>query len=210
VPSVDNDGVLVRLRAASVNPFDWHFMRGQPYFVRLLVGLRTPALRIRGVDGAGQVEAVGRNVTPFRPGDAVFGTCDGAFDEYVFGKERQFAPKPAGLTFEQAAALPGAGVTALQGLRDTGQLRPGQQVLINGAWGGVGTIAAQIANALGAEVTGVCSARNLDLVRSLGADHIIDYTRADFSHGGQCYDLIFDPEDGRCTEDAYPIEERGK
>jgi NADPH:quinone reductase-like Zn-dependent oxidoreductase len=192
VPDVGDDGVLMRVRAASVNPFDWHFMRGHPYFIRPLVGLRRPALRIRGVDAAGQVEAVGRNVTRFRPGDEVFGTCDGAFAEYVCEKERDFAPKPAGITFEQAAAVTAAGVTALQALRDAGQIRAGQQVLINGASGGVGTFAVQIAKAMGAEVTGVCSARNVDLVRSLGADRVVDYTRADFSRAGQRYDLILD------------------
>jgi NADPH:quinone reductase-like Zn-dependent oxidoreductase len=192
VPVVDDDGVLVRVRAASVNPFDWHFMRGQPYFVRLLVGLRSPAMRIRGQDVAGTVEAVGGNVTQLHPGDEVFGACDGAFAEYVCGDERDFAPKPTSLTFEQAAAVPMAAVTALQALRDTGQLRPGQQVLINGASGGVGTFAVQIAKASDAEVTGVCSTRNLDLVRSLGADQVIDYTRADFSRAEQRFDLILD------------------
>lgn len=191
-PVVDDNGVLVRVHAASVNPFDSHFMRGHPYFARLLVGRRRPTRAIRGADVAGQVEAVGRNVTQFHPGDAVFGDCAGAFAEYVCGEEGDFAPKPAGITFEQAAAVPMAGVTALQALRNTQDIRLGQQIMINGASGGVGTFAVQIAKAWGAEVTGVCSTRNVDLVRSLGADHVIDYTRAKFSRAQQRYDLILD------------------
>lgn len=192
LPTVADDQVLVRVRAASVNAFDWHLLRGLPYLVRLSEGLRRPTRSVAGVDLAGEVEAVGRNVTQFRPGDAVFGQRGGAFAEYVCAGESNFAPKPANLTFEQAAAVPMAGFTALQGLRDKGQLRAGQRVLINGAAGGVGTFAVQIAKAFGAEVTAVCSTRNLDLVRSIGADQAIDYTREDFTKSGRRYDLILD------------------
>jgi NADPH:quinone reductase-like Zn-dependent oxidoreductase len=191
-PLVDDDGVLVRVRGASVNLVDRYLMRGQPYLVHLTDGLLRPKVPIRGVDVAGVVEAVGGNVTQFRPGDAVFGHRRAAFAEYVCGTEANFVPLPAGLTFEQAAAIPVAGYTALQGLRDKGQVLPGQQVLINGASGGVGTFAVQIAKALGAEVTGVCSARNVELVQSLGAEHVIDYSQQDFTRTGQKYDLIFD------------------
>lgn len=192
-PVVDDDAVLVRVRAASVNALDWHRMRGWPLLVRLSDGLRKPKDSALGVDMAGHVEAVGRNVTRFRPGDEVFGARTGAFAEYVRGSERSsFAPKPAGLTFEQAAAVPVAATTALQGLRDKGQVQAGQHVLINGAAGGVGTFAVQIAKAFGAHVTGVCSSRNVEMVRSIGADEVIDYTRQDFTAGGLCYDLILD------------------
>jgi NADPH:quinone reductase-like Zn-dependent oxidoreductase len=191
-PELGDEGVLLRVRAASVNPYDWHMMRGLPYFVRLGEGLRRPKHEVLGVDVAGQVEAVGASVTEFRPGDEVFGGRVRAFAEYVCGAERNFVPKPTGLSFEQAAAIPIAGSTALQALRDKGQLRPGQRVLINGAAGGVGTFAVQIAKALGGEVTGVCSTRNLELVRSLGADHVVDYTVEDFSRRGQRYDLVVD------------------
>jgi NADPH:quinone reductase-like Zn-dependent oxidoreductase len=191
-PVPSDDQVLVRIHAASVNPYDWHFMRGLPYLVRVQAGLRKPKSDRLGVDEAGVVEAVGRNVTQFTPGDEVFGFRGGALAEYVCGKETSFAPKPAGLSFEQAAAIPCAGQTALQGLRDKGQLQPGQRVLINGASGGVGTFAVQIAKALGAHVTAVCSTRNVDLVRSLGADEVVDYTKDDFTRGGQRYDLMVD------------------
>ena len=191
-PPVDDDGVLVRVRAASVNAADWHIMRGTPAIIRLGIGLRRPKNPIPGMDVAGTVEAVGRNVTYFQPGDEVFGMRHGAFAEYASGKERNFVPKPAGLTFEQAAAVPLAGETALQGLRDKGQIRPGQTVLINGASGGVGTFAVQIAKAFGADVTGVCSPRNVEMVRSIGADRVIDYTREDFVRDGPRYDMIFD------------------
>lgn len=191
-PVVDEDGVLVKVRAASVNALDWHIMRGVPGLVRMTEGLRKPKIPIRGVDVAGLVEAVGKNVTQFQPGDEVFGMRSGAFAEYVCGKEQNFVPKPAGLTFEQAAAVPVAAETALQGLRDKGQIRPGQKVLINGASGGVGTFAVQIAKSFGADVTGVCSTRNVDMVRSIGADRVIDYTRENFTRDGQRYDLIFD------------------
>jgi NADPH:quinone reductase-like Zn-dependent oxidoreductase len=192
-PVVDDDAVLVRVRAASVNALDWHRMRGWPFLVRMSDGLRKPKDSALGVDMAGQVEAVGRNVTRFQVGDEVFGARTGAFAEYVRGSERSsFASKPAGLSFEQAAAVPVAATTALQGLRDKGQLQPGQHVLINGAAGGVGTFAVQIAKAFGAHVTGVCSTRNLEMVRSIGADQVIDYTRDDFTKGGERYDLILD------------------
>jgi len=200
-PVVDGDGVLVRVRATSVNPLDWHFMRGLPYFVRLTAGLRRPKRSVPGVDVAGHVEAVGENVTQFQPGDEVFGSRGGAFAEYVCGGERNFVAKPVGLTFEQAAAVPGAGCTALQALRDRGQIQPGQRVLINGAAGGVGTFAVQIAKAFGADVTGVCSTRNVDMVRSIGADQVIDYTREDFTRVGQRYDLILDAVGNRSLSD---------
>jgi NADPH:quinone reductase-like Zn-dependent oxidoreductase len=190
-PVVRDDAVLVRVRAAAVNPYDWHFMRGEPYFMRLFVGLRTPKRNGLGVDYAGQVEAVGQDVTQFQPGDEVFGMCDGAFAEYLCVPEIEAALKPTNLTFEQAAAVPLAGLTALQGLRDTGQLQPTQRALIIGSSGGVGTFAVQIAKALGAHVTGVCSTQNLELVRALGADQIIDYTQEDFAQSGQKYELIF-------------------
>ena len=187
----DNE-VLIEVRAASVNPLDWHFMRGTPYFVRILAGLRKPKITRLGVDVAGQVEAVGRNVTQFKPGDAVFGSCRGAFAEYVCTSESTLVMKPDNVTFEQAASAPVAAFTVLQGLRDKGQIQPGQKVLINGAAGGVGTFAVQIAKSFGADVTGVCSTRNVDMVRSIGADRVIDYTREDFTKSGQRYDLIFD------------------
>jgi NADPH:quinone reductase-like Zn-dependent oxidoreductase len=191
-PAVDDDGVLVRVRAASVNPLDWHFVRGLPYFIRLTAGLRRPKRTVAGVDLAGLVEAVGKNVTEFEPGDEVFGSCGGAFAEYVYAKEKNLVSKPAALTFEQAAAVPVAGITALQALRDKGRLQPEQRALINGAAGGVGTFAVQIAKAFDAYVTGVCSTRNVDLVRSIGADQVVDYTQDDFTAGGQQYDLIVD------------------
>jgi len=191
-PVIDDDGVLLRVHAASVNALDWHLMRGIPSIIRLTTGLRRPKSPVPGVDAAGTVESVGRNVTRFRPGDEVFGMRTGAFAEYVAGKERNFVAKPVGLSFEQAAAVPVAGETALQGLRDKGQIRPGQKVLVNGASGGVGTFAVQVAKSFGANVTGVCSPRNVDLVRSIGADRVMDYTREDFVRDGQRYDMIFD------------------
>jgi NADPH:quinone reductase-like Zn-dependent oxidoreductase len=188
----DNE-VLVKVRAASVNPLDWHYMRGAPYFMRLEAGLRKPKSIKTGVDYAGVVESVGKSVTEFKPGDEVFGGRDGAFAEYVVGRaDRAMALKPPSLTFEQAASVPIAGITALQGLRDKGQVRPGQKVLINGASGGVGTFAVQIAKSLGANVTGVSSTKNVAMVRSLGADQVIDYTREDFTKSTQRYDLILD------------------
>jgi NADPH:quinone reductase-like Zn-dependent oxidoreductase len=191
-PRPTDDEVLVRVRAASANPLDWHYMRGSPYIMRLGVGLQAPKITRLGVDLAGIVEAVGKNVTHFKPGDEVFGARNGAFAEYVVTKGRALVPKPANLTFEQAAAVPVAACTALQGLRDHGRLQPEMQVLVNGAAGGVGTFAVQIAKALGARVTGVTSTRNLELVRSLGADRVIDYTQEDFTQGEQRYDILFD------------------
>jgi len=190
-PTAGDNEVLREVRAASVNPADWHLMRG-PYIVRILTGLRKPKDTRLGRDVAGRVEAVGRNVTQFRPGDEVFGTCRGAFAEYACISESKLATKPNNMTFEQAASVPIAALTALQGLRDKGRIQPGQKVLINGAAGGVGTFAVQVAKSFGAKVTGVCSTRNVDMVRSLGADHVTDYTREDFTKGTQRYDMILD------------------
>jgi NADPH:quinone reductase-like Zn-dependent oxidoreductase len=191
-PVPKGDEVLIRVGAASVNPLDWHFMRGTPYFLRAMTGLRKPKDTRLGVDVAGLAEAVGRNVTQFKPGDEVFGSCRGAFAEYVCTSASAIVMKPENITFAQAASVPVAAFTALQGLRDKGHLQAGQRVLVNGASGGVGTFAVQIAKSMGADVTGVCSTTNMNLVRSLGADRVIDYTREDFTHRGQCYDLIFD------------------
>src|SRR6266478_217939 len=193
-PVPNDDQVLVKVRAASVNPYDWHFIEGTPKIIRLMgVGLRKPKDTRVGVDFAGTVEAVGKNVTNFKPGDEVFGGRGGAFAEYVCPRAtRAVALKPSNVTFEQAASVNIAGITALQALRDKGKVQPGQKVLINGASGGVGTFAVQIAKSLGAEVTGVCSTRNLEMVRSLGADHVIDYTKEDFAKGDQRYDVILD------------------
>lgn len=191
-PAPNDDEVLIRVRAASVNPADWHFMRGEPYIVRFMTGLSESKVKRLGVDVAGRVEAVGRNVTRFRPGDEVFGSCRGSFAEYVCASESAVVTKPANVTFEQAAAVPVAAYTALQALRDKGHIRPGQKILINGAAGGVGTFAVQIAKSFGADVTGVCSTRNVEMVRSIGADQVIDYTREDFTLGGRRYDMIVD------------------
>ena len=192
-PVPNDDEVLVEVRAASVNPADWRFVRGRPYLARLLVmGWRKPKMTRPGIDVAGLVDAVGRNVTQFRTGAAVFGTCRGSFAEYACGSEATLVAKPDHVTFEQAAAVPLAAFTALQGLRDKGHLRAGQNVLINGASGGVGTYAVQIAKSFGADVTGVCSTKNVDMVRSIGADHVIDYSRDDFTEGDRHYDLILD------------------
>jgi NADPH:quinone reductase-like Zn-dependent oxidoreductase len=192
-PTPKPDELLVRVHAASVNPLDWHFMRGKPYVVRMEAGFGRPEDPRIGVDFAGTVETVGASVTRFKPGDEVFGGRDGAFAEYVtVREERAVVPKPANATFEQAAALPIAAITALQALRDKGRIQSGQKVLINGASGGVGTFAVQIAKSYGADVTGVCSTRNLDLVRSIGADQVIDYSHEDFTRSGQHYDLIVD------------------
>jgi len=191
-PNLEDDRVLVRVSAASMNPYDWHMIRGLPYIARASAGLRSPKNPIPGADFAGVVEEVGANVTDFAPGDQVFGSGPGTFAEYVSARGRSIAKTPGNVTFEQAAAVPMAGMTALQGIRDRGQLRSGQRVLINGASGGVGTFAVQLAKAMGAEVTGVCSNRNVDLVRSIGADHVIDYTGEDFTRSGNRYDLIFD------------------
>jgi len=205
-PTPKDNQVLVKIHAASTNPADWHLMRAEPFLARLANGLFKPKNTRLGADVAGRVEAVGSNGTQFQVGDDVFGELPlnglGSFAEYVCVPEELLALKPAKLTFEQAAAVPLAAFTALQGLRDKGQIKPGQKVLINGASGGVGTFAVQIAKALGAaEVTGVCSTRNLELVRSIGADHVIDYTKADFTQNGQQYDLIFDAVGNRSVAD---------
>jgi len=193
VPMLADDGVLVRVHAASVNRADWYALTGTPLVGRTGIGLLRPKDRGLGTDFAGTVDAVGKDVSQFRPGDEVFGGRDGAFAEYVSVREgRAIVSKPANVTFEEAAAVPVAALTALQGLRDKGQVQPGQKVLINGASGGVGTFAVQIAKALGAEVTGVCSTGNVDLVRSIGADHVIDYTREDFTRTDRRYDLLLD------------------
>lgn len=191
-PTPGENEVLVRVRAAALNPLDWHDVRGLPYFLRLGNGLLKPKNRVPGVDLAGHVEAVGEKVSQFQPGDEVFGACRGACAEYACGTEKGLFQKPAELTFEQAAAVPVAALTALQALRDRGKMQPGQRVLIVGASGGVGTFAVQIARSLGAEVCGVCSTRNVEMVRSLGADQVIDYTQEDFTQSGQRFDLIVD------------------
>jgi len=190
---VGADEVLVRVHAAGVDQGVWHLMAGIPQLMRIAgFGLRAPKNPVRGYDVAGRVEAVGENVTRFQPGDEVFGTCDGSFAEYACARADRLAPKPANLSFEQAAAVPVSGYTALQAVRDQGKVRPGQRVLIIGAGGGVGTFAVQLAKAYGAEVTGVCSTTKTDLVRSIGADHVIDYTREDFADGRNRYDVIRD------------------
>ena len=192
-PTPQDNEVLVKIQAASVNPLDWHYMRGSPYVMRLMSGLGSPTDTSLGADFAGTVESVGSKVTRFKPGDEVFGGRTGAFAEYVtVPEDRALVLKPADVTFEQAASSPIAGVTALQALRDQGKLQPGQKVLINGASGGVGTFAVQIAKSMGAEVTGVCSTRNVDMVRSIGADHVIDYKKENYTESGQRYDLIID------------------
>ena len=191
-PPVDDDEVLVRVHAASIHIGDSHMTRGVPYVMRPIFSLSKAKNRVPGTDIAGTVEAVGKSVTQFRVGDEVFGWCKGAFAEYVAASEDALAPKPANLTFEQAAAVGVSAFTALQALRDQGNVQPGQKVLITGASGGVGTFAVQIARSFGAEVTGVCSTRNVDMVRSIGADHVIDYTQEDFTQSGQRYDLILD------------------
>ncbi|GAA2649761.1 NAD(P)-dependent alcohol dehydrogenase [Streptomyces vastus] len=193
-PEVRAGQVLVRVRAAALNPYDWHMMRGDPYVARLMgaVGLTRPKSRVAGIDAAGQVEAVGVDVHGLEPGDEVLGFCPGSFAEYARTTADLLVQKPATLTFEQAAAVPMGAVTALRGIRTVGHAQAGQRVLVNGAAGGVGTFAVQIAAALGAEVTGVCSARNAELVRSLGAAHVVDYTREDFTDGRVRYDVILD------------------
>jgi NADPH:quinone reductase-like Zn-dependent oxidoreductase len=193
-PTPADNEVLIKLCAASLNPLDWHIMRGKPFFIRLMTGLFRPKHNILGCDIAGRVEAVGVQVKQFHPGDEVFGGCQtGGFAEYVCVSEDKLALKPAHISFEDAAALPVAAITALQGLRDRGQIKPGQRVLIDGASGGVGTFAIQIAKSFGTEVTAVCSTRNASRARSLGADRVIDYTQEDFTRNGQHYDLIFAP-----------------
>jgi NADPH:quinone reductase-like Zn-dependent oxidoreductase len=191
-PEIGDDEVLVHVRAASVHVGDWILMTGNPFVMRMATGLRKPKNPVPGTDIAGTVEAVGKNVERLRPGDDVFGWCAGAFAEFAKTTEDQLVRKPANLTFEQAAAVGVSATTALQLLRDDGKVQPGQKVLINGASGGVGTFAVQIAKAFGAEVTGVCSTRNVELVRTIGADHVIDYTKDDFTKGGPRYDFILD------------------
>lgn len=192
-PTPADDEVLVKVHAASINPLDWHYMRGSPYVLRLLAGLGAPTDTSMGVDFAGTVEAVGRSVTQFKPGDEVYGGRGGSLAEYItVPEDRALVLKPTNMSFEQAAAAPVAAVTALQALRDLGKLEPGQKVLINGASGGVGTFAVQIAKSFGAEVTGVCSTRNVEMVRSIGADHVFDYTREDYTESGRRFDLIID------------------
>jgi NADPH:quinone reductase-like Zn-dependent oxidoreductase len=205
-PVAADDEVLVRVRATSLNAADWYSVAGRPYFGRMEMGLLKPKSDRLGVDFAGQVEAVGKDVTHFRPGDEVFGGRNGAFAEYVcVREERSVVPKPANITFEEAAAVPVAALTALQGLRDKGQVQPGQKVLINGASGGVGTFAVQIAKAFGADVTGVCSTRNVELVRSLGADDVVDYTREDFTRGGRRYDVMLDVAGSRSWSECKRV-----
>jgi len=200
-PVIQESDVLVRVHAAALNAGDYFSMRGSPWAVRFTVGFPKPKDYILGWDMAGRVQAVGKNVTRFKPGDEVFTSCSGTLAEYVCVAEEVLAMKPTNLTFEQAAAVPTAALTALQGLRDAGKLRPGQKVLINGASGGVGTFAVQVAKAFGAEVTGVCSTKNVDMVRSIGADHVIDYTQDDFTQSGRRYDLILDNVGNRSFSD---------
>jgi NADPH:quinone reductase-like Zn-dependent oxidoreductase len=198
MPVPKDDEVLLRVHAAGVDPGVWHLMTGMPYLLRLFgYGLRRPKVRVRGRDVAGRVEAVGKDVTGFRPGDEVFGICEGSFAEYACARADKLVPKPANLSFEQAAVVPISALTALHGVRDTGQVQPGQRVLVIGAAGGVGSFAVQLAKAFGAEVTGVCSTTKADLVRSIGAEHVIDYTREDFADGTRHWDLVLDTAGNR-------------
>lgn len=201
-PAIGEREVLLRVRAAGLHIGDCFSVKGSPFPVRMMTGLFRPRIGIPGLDVAGRVEAVGQNVTRFKPGDDVFGTCNGACAEYARAAEDKLVLKPAGVTFEEAAAIPTSALAALHGLRDAGKLQAGQTVLINGASGGVGTFAVQIAKALGAEVTGVCGTANVELVRALGADHVIDYTREDFTKGGPRYDLILDNVENRPLEEC--------
>jgi NADPH:quinone reductase-like Zn-dependent oxidoreductase len=197
-PVAGDDDVLIRVRAAGVDPSVWHLMTGLPYPIRIMgFGLRTPKLRVRGWDVSGSVESVGRNVTRFRPGDEVFGTCEGSFAEYACARQDRLVAKPPNSTFEQAAAVPISAFTALHSLREQGRIEQGQKVLVIGAGGGVGTYAVQLAKVFQAQVTGVCGTDKVDLVRSLGADHVIDYTRDDFAADGRRYDLILDTAGNR-------------
>lgn len=200
-PKFKKNDVLVGVYAAALNAGDYFFMRGSPWAVRFITGFPKPKNHIPGWDMAGRVQAVGERVARFQPGDEVFASCNGTLAEFVRVAEDKLAIKPANLTFEQAAAVPTAAITALQGLRDAGKVRPGQKVLINGASGGVGTFAVQIAKAFGAEVTGVCSTRNVEMVRSIGADYVVDYTQEDFTLGGRRYDLILDNTANRSFRD---------
>lgn len=205
-PVPNDDQILIRVRAASVNPLDWHYVEGTPYIMRIGVGLRKPKETRLGVDYAGTIEAVGKNVTNFKPGDEVYGGRTGAFAEYLCARAAgSLALKPAKLSFEEAASVPIAGITALQALRDKGKLQAGEKVLINGASGGVGTFAVQIAKAYGARVTGVCSTRNLEMVRSLGAEQTIDYTQADFTQGDERYDLLLDNVGNRSLSECRRV-----
>lgn len=201
-PVVKENDVMVKVHAAALHAGDYFCMRGVPYGVRFVVGLPKPKNYVPGFDAAGRVQAVGKHVTRFQPGDEVFGSCSGACAEYACASQDTFVPKPAALTFEQAAAVPTSALAALHGLRDAGKVQPGQKVLINGASGGVGTFAVQIAKSFGAEVTGVCSTRNMDMLRTIGADHVIDYTREDFTQGGRRYDLILDNVANRSLSDC--------
>ena len=201
-PVVGDDEALVRVRAAGVNIGDWHLMRGVPYVMRAVFGLRGPRRAVPGLDIAGEVDAVGADVTQLRPGDEVFGWCQGAFAEYARAAEKNLLQKPANLTFEQAAAVGDSAFTALAAVRDQAKVQAGQRVLINGASGGVGTFAVQIAKAYGAHVTGVCSTRNVDLVRSIGADQVMDYTKEDFTRPGQRYDVMLDLIGSRSLSDC--------
>jgi 2-desacetyl-2-hydroxyethyl bacteriochlorophyllide A dehydrogenase len=201
-PTIGDDDVLVRVHAAGVHIGDWLTINGLPYLIRLMgYGLAKPKNSVPGMEVAGHVEAVGNNVGKFQPGDEVFGWCEGAFAEYVSVSQDALVPKPADVTFEQAAAVPISGFTALQAVRDQGKVEPGQQVLVIGASGGVGTYAVQIAKSFGAEVTGVCSTRNVDMVRSIGADHVIDYTKEEITQGGHRYDVILDMAGNRSVSD---------
>jgi NADPH:quinone reductase-like Zn-dependent oxidoreductase len=206
-PAIKEDNqVLVKVHAAAINPLDWHEIRGTPYFGRLMgMGLRSPKNARRGVDFAGEVLAVGKGVTKFKPGDQVFGVAPGSLAEYAWARDTRIALKPESISHAQAAAIPVAAVTALQSLRDAGKLEAGQKVLINGASGGVGTFGVQIAKAMGAEVTAVCSGRNADLVRSLGADHVIDYTKEDLAASPQRYDLVIDNVGNRSLSDMRSV-----
>ena len=191
-PTPGDGQVLIQVRAASLNAYDWGLLRGRPRMLRLMVGLRRPKFNRPGRDVAGRVESVGPGVTQFKPGDEVFGICRGSLAEYACASESALATKPANISFEEAAAIPLAGLTALQGLRGAGRIQPGQRVPINGAAGGIGTFAVQIAKSFGADVTGVCSTRNAKMVGSIGADRVVDYTREDFTRSGERYDLIYD------------------
>src|SRR6202165_1203475 len=204
-PVIGDGDVLLRVRAAGVNPLDWHYVRGTPFVARFAMGMPKPKDTIRGVHVAGRVEAVGKDVTHLQPGEDVFGWCSGACAEYASGPEDHFVGKPETMTYEEAAAVPVAAVTALQGLRNMGKLQSGQKVLINGASGGVGTFAVQIAKALGAEVTGVCSTRNVDIVRSLGAAHVVDYTREASPQGDRRYDLMLDVAGSRSWSECKRV-----
>ena len=211
-PRPGDDELLIRVHAAGLDPGVWHLMTGLPYLVRLMgFGLRKPKIRIRGTDVAGTVEVAGRNVTQLKEGDPVYGTCDGSFAEYACARAERLAPKPANLSFEQAAAVPVSGMTALSGLRDAGKLQPEQKVLIIGAAGGVGTYAVQLAKAFGGVVTGVCSTSKAELVRDIGADEVIDYTREDFTEGTRRFDLILDTAGGGpCRTCAGPLRRKAR